>query len=629
MIQRLINNVHYQGNLTNKGFRHNWKQYLRWYAILLISMCSTITQAQVDHPEGTATALKTSTKSVCFDNDGNAPNEGACSSSGGWVYMDIFNNYAWTTGGGSGISYCGTQSGNLVGSRSCTTLGISKKLTSCVNDQYILVKTLSTNLAYALKANSSCNGLIAAESAAITVCSSNDSFNRFTGCANTTLSSQTITGFTTPTVGTVGSSSSPTATATSGLTPVITVDASSSAVCSYANPTVTYNTEGTCTLNANQVGNGTYAAAPQVQLAITVSKIDQTISGFTTPTVGIVGGTASPTATATSGLMPIITVDASSSAVCSYANPTVTYNTGGTCTLNANQVGNGTYASAPQVQLAITVSKIDQTISGFTTPTVGIVGGTASPTATATSGLTPIITVDASSSAVCSYANPTVTYNTEGTCTLNANQVGDGTYNAAPQVQLAITVGTNTGTLTPAPIGGAGEPITYTTTFKDSGGGTINTILTVVSVTPVVTPPVNSLLGPIKIESDSNGMNGYSLAVVFKLNAGSASTFTGFMKFGPQTNGAADEWYDYGTLTTNGDGTGYVISDAGKTITIHLIDNIRGDDKLDGQDGKIVDPALIVVQAAVATSIPTLTVWGLLILISLLSVFGFRTRAKT
>ncbi|MFK5985951.1 MAG: hypothetical protein QM479_11075 [Pseudomonadota bacterium] len=58
-----------------------------------------------------------------------------------------------------------------------------------------------------------------------------------------------------------------------------------------------------------------------------------------------------------------------------------------------------------------------------------------------------------------------------------------------------------------------------------------------------------------------------------------------------------------------------------------MTDNLRGDDILTGRDGKILDAALPIVVAAAlptATSIPTLSVWGLLLLIALIGLFGFK-----
>ena len=78
-------------------------------------------------------------------------------------------------------------------------------------------------------------------------------------------------------------------------------------------------------------------------------------------------------------------------------------------------------------------------LDGAGAATVG--GATYTPTATATSGLAVTITVDASSSTVCSInGGGVVSFTGAGTCTLDANQAGNATYNAAPQVQQSFTV---------------------------------------------------------------------------------------------------------------------------------------------------------------------------------------------
>ena len=240
-----------------------------------------------------------------------------------------------------------------------------------------------------------------------------------------------------------GATYTPTATATSGLAVTITVDASSSAVCSISGGVVSFEAAGTCTLDANQAGNVNWNAAPQVQQSITVNKGNQTISFTSTApgTASVGGATYTPTATATSGLTVTITVDASSSAVCSISGGVVSFEAAGTCTLDANQAGNANWNAAPQVQQGFTVKR-SQTIT-FTTAAPGgatVGGATYTPTATATSGLTVTITVDASSSAVCSISGGVVSYQAGGSCVLDANQAGNATYYAAPQVQQSFAV---------------------------------------------------------------------------------------------------------------------------------------------------------------------------------------------
>jgi hypothetical protein len=82
----------------------------------------------------------------------------------------------------------------------------------------------------------------------------------------------------------------------------------------------------------------------------------QSIS-FTGPASGMVGGSATLSAIGGgSGNPVVLSVDSSSGAgVCTLSGGTVTYATAGSCVIDANQAGNGTYAAAPEVQRTITV----------------------------------------------------------------------------------------------------------------------------------------------------------------------------------------------------------------------------------------------------------------------------------
>ncbi len=237
-----------------------------------------------------------------------------------------------------------------------------------------------------------------------------------------------------------------TATATSGLVVTLTIDATASTVCTLAGSTVSFIGAGTCVIDANQAGNANYNAAPQVQQSFVVSKQNQTISFTSTaPATAQNGGaTYTVTATATSGLVVALTIDATASTVCSIAGATVTFIGAGTCVIDANQAGNATYNPAPQVQQSFLVAKGDQTITITSVPPA--LGATVAPnhtynvTGTATSGLAVVFTIDATSAAVCSIAGATVTFNAAGVCTIDANQPGNVNWNPAPQVQQSITV---------------------------------------------------------------------------------------------------------------------------------------------------------------------------------------------
>ncbi len=92
---------------------------------------------------------------------------------------------------------------------------------------------------------------------------------------------------------------------------------------------------------------------------------------------------------------------------------------------------------------AIHVGKGDQTITFTSTaPAEATVGGpTYTVTATATSGLPVMFTIDAAASSVCSISGSTVSFTAAGTCVIDANQAGNANYNAAPQVQQSFAVG--------------------------------------------------------------------------------------------------------------------------------------------------------------------------------------------
>ena len=231
----------------------------------------------------------------------------------------------------------------------------------------------------------------------------------------------------------------------SGNPVTFTIDGASTAgACSIAGAVVSFTGVGTCIIDANQAGNASYAAAPQVQQPVTVSKGAQTITPTTTaPASATIGGaTYTPAATASSGLAVAITIDASSSSVCKITAGVVSYQATGTCKVDFNQAGNGNYNAAPQVQQSIAVGLTSQTITPTSTaPASATVGGTTyTPTATASSGLTVAITIDATSSSVCKITAGVVSYQTTGTCLVDFNQAGNGTYAAAPQVQQSITV---------------------------------------------------------------------------------------------------------------------------------------------------------------------------------------------
>jgi hypothetical protein len=146
------------------------------------------------------------------------------------------------------------------------------------------------------------------------------------------------------------------ATATSGLPVVFSVAPASTAVCSVSGSTVSFIGPGTCTVYANQPGDLTWQAAPQVQQSFTVWKAFQWIT-FTSsePTVDAGDPPYTVTATASSGLPVTFTIDAGSANVCTISGSTVSFIGHGNCTIYANQPGDANHFPAQQVSQTIKV----------------------------------------------------------------------------------------------------------------------------------------------------------------------------------------------------------------------------------------------------------------------------------
>lgn len=246
---------------------------------------------------------------------------------------------------------------------------------------------------------------------------------------------------------------------------------------------VTYEvTSGTCTLSGAQLNASTpqtcqvvakiaadteYGAATSSSISVRFGKSDQTVS-YTGATSGQVGGTANLTATSTSGLTAF-TYASKTASICTVSGSEVSYIAQGTCTISVSQAGDANWNSA-SIDQNIAVSRGAQTITFSSKPPIGaVVNGTYTPVATATSGLSVVFTIDATSSAVCSVYAGVITFNATGTCKINADQAGNGNWAAASRVSQTVAVGKSASSVVlsvsnAAPVHGASVTLTATVT---------------------------------------------------------------------------------------------------------------------------------------------------------------------
>jgi hypothetical protein len=259
---------------------------------------------------------------------------------------------------------------------------------------------------------------------------------------------QAIT-WTPPTSGTVGTSTTLSATGGASGNPVVfTVDSSSgTSVCKVSGTngtTLNYTATGSCVVDANQAGNADYSAAPQVKATVPVSaaRKSQTITFAALSNKTLAQSPVTVSATASSGLAVSFTTTTPSVCTSGGANgATITLVATGTCTVQASQAGNATYNPATPVSRSFTVSKASQTITFAALSNKTLAQSPVTVSATASSGLAVSFTTTTPSVCTSGGANgATITLVATGTCTVQASQAGNATYNPATPVSRNFTV---------------------------------------------------------------------------------------------------------------------------------------------------------------------------------------------
>ena len=134
-------------------------------------------------------------------------------------------------------------------------------------------------------------------------------------------------------------------------------------------------------------------------------------------------------------------------------------------------------------------SKTNQTLSAISfAPATLAVGGTTTASATATSKLA--VSFSSKTASVCTVSGGAVKGVAAGTCTIAADQVGNASYNAAPQITKSITVSSQSYTLMVSKTGaGSGTVISSpagincgpTCSAKFNNGAAVNLTATVAS----------------------------------------------------------------------------------------------------------------------------------------------------
>ena len=359
------------------------------------------------------------------------------------------------------------------------------------------------------------------------------------------------------------------------------------------------------------------ASAVTGPLGFTTNRANQALSFGAAPSMVFGGATGTVTATSASpnSSSAISYSVPSTPSVCS-VNPgsgVVTALAAGTCTVAANQAGNGNYNAAAPITQSILIAKASQSITFGAAPSKMFTGATATVSATGgASGLA--VSFSSPTPGACTVSGSTVTAVAAGACTVAADQAGNANYSAAPQVTRAIAVAAAPVTTASgsAPGGGA---VTATFTGGSAGCGFQTTAFNPVSSVPAAPPagvsfPQGVFQFVTNTECAGNTLN-------FTINYAQALPATAkYYKFGPEANNPTPHWYVLSSA---------VITSTGSTsqVKFSITDNGVGDS--DPTVGVIADPGGPGVLVD-TTAIPTLGEWGLALLMGLLGISALRAR---
>ena len=178
------------------------------------------------------------------------------------------------------------------------------------------------------------------------------------------------------------------------------------------------------------------AASPVAGITTATPLSSQAITFGAAPVVSV-GGTGKVSATGGGSGNPV-TFASATPGVCAVNGSTVTGLAVGACSITADQAGNANYAAAPQATQNFSVG-LSQTVSFGVAPQVSV-GGTGTLSATGGASGNPV-TFASATPGICTVNGNTVTGVVPGACTIVANQLGNGSYNAASQATQSFNIG--------------------------------------------------------------------------------------------------------------------------------------------------------------------------------------------
>ncbi len=354
-----------------------------------------------------------------------------------------------------------------------------------------------------------------------------------------------------------------------------------------AGPTVTSGpTQSTAGLSVtiNEAGTGYWLLVPSAAAAPTPVQVT---AGINYGAVAVVAGGSTAMPAATPAGINLTGLTAASAYTLYFV---------------AKDTANNLQAAVSSVAVS-TVALIGQTITGFN-PASPVVFGAAPVTLSATGGASgqPVLFATTSAGTICTVSGTTVTFTGVGVCHLTANQAGAGSYADAPEVSTSITVNASRSVSGSSPAGGS---ITAAFSGGNASCSYASTAFTTASAPPGITL-LHGAFGFTTTDCGAGASLSFTITYPQTLPAG-----TLVYKYGPTTADVSDHWYVLSNPS---------VSISGNQITFTVTDNDSGDSN--PAVGFITDPVGVGLPALAggATSIPTLSEWGAILLSALLGL---------
>jgi hypothetical protein len=216
----------------------------------------------------------------------------------------------------------------------------------------------------------------------------------------------------------------------------------------------------------NPSNTGTYSITPLItslssgslnnyditydEAELTISKVNQSALNIISSTSATYGENLTLATSGGSGNGAITITKVSGD--CTLNNSGSTYSitpgdAGNTCVVGATKAADTNHNAVSATDQTITIGKANQTLAFTSTSSSPRINDTYTPVVTSrhssngtATGITPTISVDLSSAAICSISAGVITFDAQGTCVINADAGSSDNFNAASTTSQTVTV---------------------------------------------------------------------------------------------------------------------------------------------------------------------------------------------